>query len=196
MAWTFSADEIAAEAGIAQDRLDWLVSIGIVRPQEPGVFRFGDVFRAKLLSALLDAGMPEPVLERAVAEGWLNLDHVDGYMPFEPGPRSGRTFADFEASLEPAGSVLPAVYEVLGLPRPDPDSPIHVQEEAIFERFLEGWRLSNDDDTVLRAARLFGEGTRVATIGWAELLAEKIGRPAQERFLKGEIDRFPPSCIR
>jgi class 3 adenylate cyclase len=192
---TFSGNEIAAEAGIGQERLAWLVSVGIVRPQEPDVFCFGDVFRAKLLSAVLDAGIPESLLERAVAEGWLNLDHIDGYLPFEPGPRSSRTFADFEASLGPTGPLLPAVYEGLGLPRPDPDSPVHIEEEALFERFLEGWRLSHDDDTLLRAARLFAEGTRFATIGWAELFAEKTGRHAQQRVRRGEIDRIPPEVV-
>ena len=141
MAQAFSADEIAAEAGIAQDRLAWLVSIGIIRPRAPGEFRFGDIFRAKLLAALLDAGLPKAVLERAVEEGWLNLDHVDGYMPRDPGSRSGRTFTAFQSSVGPAGSLLPAIYEVLGLPRPDPDRPIHAAEEAILERLIEGWRL-------------------------------------------------------
>jgi adenylate cyclase len=195
VAQIFSSKEIAAEARISPDRLAWMLSIGIIQPEAPGTFRFGDVFRAKLLSALLDAGMSEAVLEQAVAEGWLNLDHVDGYMPFEPGPRSGRTFAEFAASQGRTGSLLPAVYEVLGLPRPDPDSPIPASEEAIFQRLLDGWRLAADDETVLRAARLFGEGTRHAMIGWVELLAEQIGRPAQERFLKGEIDRFPPDVM-
>ena len=194
MAHILSVEEIAAEAGVSQDRLDWLVSIGIVRPQGINAFRYGDIFRAKLLSALLDAGLSEAVLERAAAEGWLNLDHVDGYMPIEPGPRSDRTFADFAASTHRA-SIVPAIYEMLGLPRPDPNSPIHVEEESMLQRLLEGWRLAQDDDTVLRAARLFGEGTRLAMIGWVELLAEQIGRPAQERFVRGEIDRFPPEIM-
>jgi hypothetical protein len=67
---TFSGNEIAAEAGIGQERLAWLVSVGIVRPQEPDVFCFGGVFRAKLLSAVLDAGIPESVLERAHPYTW------------------------------------------------------------------------------------------------------------------------------
>lgn len=194
MAQTYSAEEIAAEAGVSQDRLEWLVSIGICRPQAPDAFRYGDIFRAKLLSALLDAGLSEAVLERAAAEGWLNLDHIDGYMPIEPGPRSDRTFADFATSTKRA-SIVPAIYEMFGLPRPNPGSPIHIEEESMLQRLLEGWRLSNDDDTVLRAARLFGEGTRLAMIGWVELLAEQIGRPAQERFVRGEIDRFPPEIM-
>lgn len=194
MAQTYSTEEIAAEAGVSQDRLEWLVSIGICRPQAPDAFRYGDIFRAKLVSALLDAGLSEAVLERAAAEGWLNLDHIDGYMPIEPGPRSDRTFADFAASTKRA-SIVPAIYEMFGLSRPNPGSPIHIEEESMLQRLLEGWRLSNDDDTVLRAARLFGEGTRLAMIGWVELLAEQIGRPAQERFVRGEIDRFPPEIM-
>lgn len=191
VARTFSAEEIAAEADVPQDRVTWLVSIGIVKPGQPGEFRFGDVFRVKLVSALLDAGLPEALLERAVAEGWLNLDHVDAYLTLEPAPRSSRTFADFVSSAGPAAAFLPALYEVLGLPRPDPAAPIHVDEEAMFERFLEGWRLASDHDVLLRAARLLGEGTRVVAMGWTELLDEQIGRPAQERMFSGEIDRFP-----
>lgn len=189
-----SADELAAEARVAPERLSWLVSTGILRSQQ-GVFVFGDVFRARLMAALLDAGLSESLLERAVTEGWIDLDQMDSYLPLEPGPRSSRTFGDFKQSLGPDASALNAIYEVLGLPSPDPNLPIHVEEEAIFERFLQGWRLSNDDDTVLRAARLFAEGTRVAAIGWAELFAERIGRRAQERFRTGEVDRFPPEVV-
>jgi len=191
VARTFSAEEIAAEAGVPQDRLAWIVSIGIVKPGQPGEFRFGDVFRVKLVSALLDAGLSEALLEQAVAAGWLNLDHVDAYLPLEPAHRSGRTFTEFVASAGPAASHLPALYEVLGLPRPDPTAPIHVNEEAMLVRFLEGWRLASDDDVLLRAARLLGGGTRVVASGWAELLDEQMGGPAQERMFSGEIDRFP-----
>ena len=191
MARTFSAEEIAVEAGVPQGRIAWLVSIGIVKPSQSGTLRFGDVFRAKLVSALLDAGLPEAVLERAAAEGWLNLDHVDAYLPNELSPRSSRAFADFVTSEGPSASLLPSVYEVLELPRPDPSVPIHADEEAMFERFLEGWRLASGDDVLLRAARLLAEGTREVAIGWTELLDEQMGHPAQERMLRGEIDRFP-----
>lgn len=188
----FSAEEIAAEADVPKDRVTWLASIGILRPERPGAFRFGDVFRAKLVGALLDAGVPKALVEQAAVLRWLNLDHVDAYLPREPAPRSTRTFADFAASMGEAGSLLPAVYEVLGLPPPDPSAPIHLDEEVMFERFLEGWRrVASDDDVLLRAARLVGEGTRVATIGWAELFEEQVGRPVRERMLSGQIDRFP-----
>jgi len=143
------------------------------------------------VSALMDAGLPETTVERAADEGWLDFAHIDDYLPHQPGPRSDRNFEAFQATAGPRASFLPAVYEVLGLPKPDPSAPIHVDEEEMFERFLEGWRLARDDDSLLRAARLIAEGTRAATLGWAELLDEQIAAPARERMLRGEVDQFP-----
>ncbi len=53
---TFSAEELATEAGLSVDRIEWLVRLGVLRPREPGPFRFGDVFRVKLVAALLEGG--------------------------------------------------------------------------------------------------------------------------------------------
>ena len=86
------------------------------------------------------AGVPAETLERAVADGFLSFQRTDEYLPYQPGPLSTRTFAEFQASAGPGAELLPAVFEVLGLPKPDPASPIHVDEEALFERFLEVWR--------------------------------------------------------
>lgn len=191
MARTYSAQEIAAEAGVPDERITWLVSIGLLTPDESGSFTFGAIFGTKLVTALLDAGLPEATVERAAAEGWLDFGHVDDYLPHEPGPRSDRTFAEFQETAGPRASLLPAVYEVLGLPKPDPSAPIHVDEESMFGRFLDGWRLTGDEDSLLRAARLVAAGTRAATIGWVELLDEEVAAPARERMLSGEVDRFP-----
>jgi adenylate cyclase len=187
----FSASELAAEAGVSPDRIDWLLDIGILKPREPGTFRFGDVFRVKLVSALLEGGFTSEQVEWAVAEGHLNLDRVDEYQLVEPGPRSDRTFAEFMASAGPRASLLPAVYAVLGLPTPDPSSPIHADEEERLRRFLQGWSPAQSDDTLIRAARLIAEGTRMATLGWVDLIDEQVAGPARERLYRGEIGRFP-----
>jgi adenylate cyclase len=194
---TFSAEELAAETGVSVDRLNWLTSIGILKPREPGRFRPGDGFRAKMIAALLDAGFTREQVEWGASEGSLNLDHVDQYVLLEPVPLSDRTFAEFSATLGPRGSLLvPAVYKVLGLPEPDPSSPISRNEEMLLEQFLQTWSLAGDDEALTRAARLIGEGTRLAALGWPELFYEQIGRPAQERFLRGEVRRYPPEVAR
>ena len=188
---TFTRDELAAEGGVAPDRIDWLIRIGILKVREPGPFRFGDVFRVKLVAALLEGGFTSEQVEWAVSEWHLNLDRVDEYQVVEPGPPSGRTFAQFMATAGPRASLLPAVYTALGLPEPDPSQPIPTDEEDRLQRFLEGWGPAQSDETLVRAARLIAEGTRMVTLGWGDLLDEQVAGPVRERLYRGEIGTFP-----
>lgn len=193
----YSPVELSADTEVPQETIEWLTGIDVLKPDERGRFGPGDAFRVKMVSALLDAGFSREQIELAAAGGTLNLDHVDHYLLVEPAPRSGRTFERYARDLGGrASAMLPAVYEVLGLPRPDARSPIRVDEEQLFEQFLDGWSLANDDETLVRAARLIGEGTRLVTMGWADLLNEEIAGPARERFLRGEVERYPREVIR
>ena len=191
VARTYSADEVAVEAACPLERVRWLGDIGLLTPDEHGRFSFGDVLATKMASALLESGLPPATIQRAAAERMLSFQRTDEYLPYEPGPRSERTFAEFQASAGPRAELLPAVYEVLGLPQPDPSAPIHVDEEAIFERFLHVWRLAPSEDSLLRAARLLAEGTRAAMLGWADLVDEQFAEPVRQRLFRGELDEFP-----
>jgi adenylate cyclase len=188
---TFSAEELADETGVARETVDWLVELGILKPHEQGRFRYADIFRAKVIAALLKAGFTTEQIEWAKSEGHVNLDRVEDYLPLEPGPRSSRTFGEFASTIGPRAAQLPAIYEALGLPQPDHSSPIPADEEERIRRFLEGWRLAPSDEALIRAARLVAEGTRLATMGWAHLFDEQVVRPTQERLFSGETERFP-----
>ncbi len=188
---TFSAEELAAEAGVPADRIAWLVAIGILRRRDPGPFRFGDIFRVKMVEALLNGGFTSEQLEWAVSEGLLNLGRVDDYQVLESGPLSTGTFAEFMQASGPTASLLPDVYAALGLPPPDPSSRLPADEEDRLRRFLRGWSLAPTDDTLIRAARLIAEGTRMASIGWSNLIDEQVAGPVRERLYRGEIERFP-----
>ena len=191
VARTYSAAEIAGEAGCLEERVRWLIDIGLLAPDADGRFSFGAVLTAKMVSALLESGLSAETLERAVADGFLSIQRTDEYLPYRPGPRSERTFAEFQADAGPGAEHLPAVYEVLGLPQPDPASPIHVDEEAMFERFLEVWRRAPDEDAPIRAARLMAQGARAAMLGWADLVDEQIAEPVRARLYRGELQEFP-----
>jgi DNA-binding transcriptional MerR regulator len=191
MTRTFSAEELAAEAGVSSEQVEWLAGIGILKPRQPGAFRFSDIFRVKLIAALLQAGFTIQQIEWAAAGGDPSLDWMDQFYPDDPAPRSKRTFAEFSQAAGPRASLLPTFYELLGLPKPDPSSRILVHEEELLQRFLDGWSLAPDDETVIRAARLLGEGTRVTALGWAELLDERVAAPARQRLQRGEIEGFP-----
>jgi hypothetical protein len=104
---------------------------------------------------------------------------------------SGRTFAEFQAEAGPGAELLPAVYSVLGLAKPDPSASIHTDEEAIFERFLEAWGATPDQDSLIRAARLMAQGTRLVMLGWTELMDEQLAESARQRLFRGELNRFP-----
>jgi adenylate cyclase len=187
----FSKDELVGQTGVSCERIDWMTDIGILKPDRRGIFRFGDVFRVKLVDALLNGGFTSRHVEWAVSEGHLNLDLADEYLPVEPRLRSERTFAEFMSTGGPRASLLPAVYAALGLPGPDPSLPIYTDEEERLLAFLDGWRLAHNDETVVRAARLIAEGTRMATLGWADLIDEQVAGPAAESVYRGEIERFP-----
>ena len=187
---TYTSEEIAEEAGCRLERVTWLAGIGLITPEE-GRHSFGDVLTVRMVSALVDSGIAEETIERAAEEGTFRFRRTDEYLPYRPGPRSERTFAEFLASAGPGAEQLPAVYEILGLPKPDPRRPIHTDEEAMLERFLVAWQLAIDEDAMARAARLMAQGTRMVMVGWAELLDEQLAGPARERLLRHEIDEFP-----
>ena len=191
VAEAYSAAEIAAEAACPEDRVHWLAAIGLIRPDQQGRFTYGDSLALKMVSALLESSLPAETIERTAAEGLLAFQRTDEYLPYRPGPRSERTYADFQANAGPRAELLPAVYEVLGLPKPDPSASIHTHEESMLERFLEVWAATPDQDSLIRAARLMAQGTRAVMLGWTDLMDEQVAEPARQRLLRGEIERFP-----
>ena len=188
---TYFAAEVADEAACPEERVHWLTGLRLITPEKDGRFTFGAVLVVKMVSALLESGVAAESIGRAASEGFLRFQRTDEYLPYEPGPRSGRTFADYQASAGPRAELLPAIYEVLGLPKPDPRAPIHRDEEELFERFLDAWSMTPDEDALLRAARLMAQGTRAAMLGWIDLAAEQLAEPARKRLLSGELEEFP-----
>ena len=188
---TYSAAELANEAACPEERIHWLAGLRLITPDDDGRFTFGAVLVVKMVSALLESGVPGESIERAATAGFLRFQRTDEYIPYEPGPRSGRRFAEFQASAGPRAELLPAVYEVLGLPKPDPGAPIHRDEEELFERLLDAWSMAPDEDSLFRAARLMAQGVRSALLGWVDLWDEQLAKPARERLFRGELEEFP-----
>src|SRR5262249_8896609 len=152
-----------------------------------GRFSYGDVLVVRMISALLESGLPIETIERAADDGLLSFRGTDEYLPSHPGPLSGRTFAEFLSEAGPKAGMLPAIYEVLGLAKPDPAASIHTDEEEMFQRFLEAWGTTPDPDSPIRAARLMAQGTHAVMLGWAELMNEQLAEPARQRLFRHEL---------
>ena len=58
VAEAYSAAEIAAEAACPEERVHWLAATGLIRPDQQGRFTYGDSLALKMVSALLESGLP------------------------------------------------------------------------------------------------------------------------------------------
>jgi class 3 adenylate cyclase len=61
----------------------------------------------------------------------------------------------------------------------------------MFERFLDAWAMTPDEDALIRAARLMAQGTRAVMLGWMDLQEEQLVGPARERLFRGKLEGFP-----
>src|SRR6266480_4419734 len=104
MARTFTAEELSTESGVSVDRIRWMVDVGIIQRRDPEHFNAGDGFRAKMIDALLEAGVSADQIEAAVRIGSLDLSHVDRYILEEPGPRSGGRTSSTNRSRGPSAT--------------------------------------------------------------------------------------------
>jgi adenylate cyclase len=188
--------ELSREAGLTNDRLEWLVRIGILKPHERARYRPGDVFRAKMIAALLEAGIGEDQIEWAASAGSLNLDHIDRYILVEPTPRSPRSYAEFSSEDSRRKALLSGIYQYLGLAQPEAQSNLTQLEEELFDQFFRAWSLAANNETLIRAARLVAQGTRQAVVGWLELFEEQVAGPARDRLLRGEVQTYPAEVSR
>jgi adenylate cyclase len=97
-------------------------------------------------------------------------------------PLTGRTFAQFSASLGDRARHLPAIYAAFGLATPLPETELREDEQATIRDFVEAWGLLDDRREVyLRAARIAGEGIRRADLATLDLFDELGGSPPQRQ---------------
>ena len=89
---TCTAAYLVEETGVTFAEVKWLTMIGVLHPSSPDRFGPGDVSRVKMIAAILDAGFTTEQVSGVVAEGKLDLDHVDNDVVVDPSPRSDRTF--------------------------------------------------------------------------------------------------------
>ncbi len=89
------APELARASGLEQGAIDRLVAAGVLTADPSGAFRAPDITRARLVLALVEAGLPLEELADAIGEARLSFDYVDLLMPepvrFVPDPPTDLT---------------------------------------------------------------------------------------------------------
>ena len=179
---------MALRLGVKRDGVDQLVAGGAIERDADGGFDPGDVHRVRLLLAFEDAGIPLGPLLEASRAGTISLDYYD-QLHAPPGPLSGRSYAEFRASVGHGGGHLSQLFAAFGLAEPEPDSRLTVEDEAFVAEMLDTIAETGAPDLALRAIRLFGEGARRAADGALGVYGEAARRAGDD------VEGLPPAEV-
>ncbi len=185
-------EQVAYEAEATPERVRQLVEIGAIVPGPDGRFSRGDVARSRSVAAFEAGGFSLEQMATAIRERETTFYALDLFYP-DPGPRTGRSFAGFVASLGPRGHLVAPALRAMGLPEPSPEAPTRVVEEALVAGLVSAWS-SVDEEYTLRAARIFGNAARQAAEGWVALFGEAISGPIESQF--ETIDETVPRLLK
>lgn len=183
--------ELASEAETTPERIQRLVEIGAISPNEKGTFERGDVIRARVVSAFEAEGFSLEQMETALREDAIDLRSTPLFYP-DPSPRTGRTYGEFTASLGERGELVGSILGAMGLTDPGPEAPTRGMDEALIAGLVKGWS-TIDEEYTLRAARIFGDAARRAAEGWVALFAEGISEPIEASY--STIDDVVPRLL-
>ena len=111
----------------------------------------------RLLKAFEDAGVPLEALVAASDAGQISLRYYGELHP-PPSPVSGRSFAEFAASLGEGRRHLGQLFAAFGIAEPDDAVVLTVEDEAVIREVLDVVVATGQPDLALRAVRMFGEG--------------------------------------
>jgi len=173
-------EELASESETTVERIQRLVRIGAIVPNEDGAFTRGDVIRSRVVAAFEAEGFSLDQMETAIRERAVALDSLHLFYP-DPSPRTGRTFGEFIAEVGDRGELVASVLSAMGLSSPSLDAPTRVMEEKLVRELIDSWS-GVDPEFTLRAARIFGDAARRAAEGWVALFGEAIAEPIEANF--------------
>ncbi|HJQ95794.1 MAG TPA: hypothetical protein VJ935_08835, partial [Acidimicrobiia bacterium] len=116
-----SPQEVAHKAGVDLAYVERLVELGMLRPQDGGVFSSGDVRRARWIHNFDQAGVPLEGLAAAVRSGTLSFSYLDlsAFDWF-----AGLTSTTFQELSDRSGvplELLALVREAFGYAEPRPE---------------------------------------------------------------------------
>jgi len=179
--------ELAARAGVTHLRVEQLAELGVVSASDrDGSFRPIDVQRIRVAEAFVESGLALEDLGRLVREGHVTFPNLEAVFG-EPIGASETTLSEFAAEVGRDPDLLRRVYTQLGLPQPADDDRLRVDDLGHSDDGMlvfDARDLGLDDDFLLRAARVCGDGTSRLVESVNSLVREEL-RPASARSRPG-----------
>ncbi len=168
--------ELARLASCPPGELDWYVGLGLIQPDGDGRFTRADIWRVRLILALLGSGLGRKQLEAAARAGQISLDFA-GDMVADAPALTGETHA---AALEAIGldaAEARRVGRALGLPAAAADDPIREDDRELLAVIAEARRAGIGEAGMLRMLRVFALGLRQIVEAQRDLFRENIEEP-------------------
>jgi adenylate cyclase len=157
-----SAQELAERVPCPPEYVRRLEELGVLKPDEGGLYSPHDVHAVRLMGAFEAAGISVEDIARGVASGELFFPPMQLYLP-EPDAASS-TYEELAASLGRPPELVRRLIRELGLP-PRDDDRVREEDAQMLSRILLNVDLVDEED-LSRLARLYG-GTmqRLVTSG-------------------------------
>jgi adenylate cyclase len=181
-----SEEEVARRATTSVERVRQLVTAGILRPHGESFDR-SDVMQVRVLADLEAKGIPAEAVAAGVASGHLRLGYLEsGGRSF---PRGERTLADLAGELAVGVETLQRLYVAFGLPRPDADEPVRLEDLPVLTAIPVFFGAGVDEGQLLRAVRVWGESARRVAQFQSHYLHHVVERHFRERGM-GDNEAF------
>jgi len=156
--WRLSWDQLAERTNATQERLERLVELGILTPDDTHQpFRSGDIHRVRAVAALERSGVAPEQIATAMAAGELSFGYLDYVL--QPPPVVNRTYSQVAEELGISFGVVERVFLAFGLPQPLPHEQAR-EDDAEILCGLKALLEAIDEADVLGLARLSGDALR------------------------------------
>jgi adenylate cyclase len=174
----YEASRAADRAGVDADRFQRFIDLGLIAPDDDGLFTNGQVLRAELVASLVEAGLPLDGLAQAIGGGQVSLDFLDEPVFDRFSALSDETFSQAAERTGVPVDVLSMIREAAGSSPPPPDARMRDAEMAYLAFVQTQLDAGFDPVRAQRLLRVHGESLRRmadSEVGWFQ---EEIVLPA------------------
>ncbi len=185
-------DELAIRAGVDVATVDQFCELGILQPNDAGLFRPGDARRMGMVRGVVDAGLPLEGIADALRRGLLSLDFADSPVYERFATITDETFAQASARTGVPVELLAVIREAMGGGVAQPADRLR-EDEAGVVPFLEiQVRLGFRQPAIERLVRAMADSLRRIAEAEAEWFRSEVANRRLEEGRQNEIADIDP----